>query len=152
MGEPPHVRLSGDLQGDYVVLQRHAGGILRIAPEHPEGRPKVLALRKTSLACPSQWEGVLEDGRAVYARYRWGELSVGVGESVDEAVRNGMSDQALYADAVSGGLDGYMDFEELKTHLHGLLEFPATLIVENERPPNLDPEGLAELLAPPRDD
>jgi hypothetical protein len=152
MGKLPHVRLSGDLEGDYVVLQRHAGGILRIAPEHPDGRPKVLALRKTSLACPSQWEGVLEDGRAVYARYRWGELSVGVGGSVDEAVRNGMSDQALYADPVSGGLDGYMDFEELKAHLHGLLEFPATLVVENERPPNLDPKGLAELLAPPRED
>jgi len=152
MGELPHVRLSGDLEGDYVVLRRHAGGILRIAPAQPEGRPKVLALRNTSLACPSQWEGVLEDGRAVYARYRWGELSVGVGESVDEAVRNGMSDQALYADPVGDGLDGYMDFEELKAHLHGLLEFPATLVVENERPPNFDPEGLAELLAPSRED
>jgi hypothetical protein len=152
MGELPHVRLSGDLEGDYVVLQRHASGILRIAPAQPEGRPKVLALRKTSLACPSQWEGILEDGRAVYARYRWGELSVGVGEGVNEAVRNGVSDQALYADPVGGGLDGYMDFEELMAHLHGLLEFPATLIVENERPPNLGPEGLAELLAPPRQD
>jgi hypothetical protein len=27
-----------------------------------------------------------------------------------------------------------MDFEELKTHLHGLLGFPADLLVENERP------------------
>lgn len=151
MGKLPHVRLSGDLEGDYVVLRRHAGGILRIAPEHPDGRPKVLVLKKTSLACPSQWEGVLEDGRAVYARYRWGELSVGVGDGVDEAVRSGMSDQALYADPVGDGLDGYMDFEELKAHLHGLLEFPATLIVENERPANLDPEELAGLLAPPRE-
>jgi hypothetical protein len=147
-----HVRLSGDVEGDYVVLQRHGGGVLRIAPEQPEGRLKVLALKKTSLACPSQWEGVLEDGRVIYARYRWGELSVGVGDSVDEAVRNGMSDDALYADPVSDGLDGYMDFGELKAHLHGLLEFPASLIVENEHPPNLDPEGLAELLIPPRED
>lgn len=152
MGKLQHVRLSGDVKGDYVVLRFHPGGVLRIAPEQPEGRPKVVALKKTSLACPSQWEGVLEDGRVIYARYRWGELSVGVGDSVDEAVRNGVSDDALYADPVSGGLDGYMDFEELKAHLHGLLEFPATLIVENERPSNLDPEGLAELLLPRRDD
>lgn len=55
-----HVRLSGDVEGDYVVLQHHAGGVLRIAPEQPEGRLKVVALKKTSLACPSQWEGVLE--------------------------------------------------------------------------------------------
>lgn len=93
-------------------------------------------------------EGGLEGGRAVYARYRGGWTERGVGETV----RNGMSDQALYADPVSGGLYGYMDVEELKAHLHGLLEFPATLIVENERPSNLDPEGLAGLLAPPRDD
>jgi hypothetical protein len=42
-----------------------------------------------------------------------------------------------------------MNFGELKAHLHGLLEFPASLIVENEHPPNL---GLAELLIPPRED
>lgn len=101
MGELPHIRLSGDLEGDYVVLQHHAGGVLRIAPEQPEGRPRVVALKKTCIACPSQWEGVLEDGRVIYARYRWGELSVGVGDGVDEAVRNGMSDGALYADPVS---------------------------------------------------
>jgi hypothetical protein len=84
-----HVRLSGDVEGDYVVLQRHAGGVLRIAPEQPERRLKVVALKKTSLACPSQWEGVLEDGRVIYVRYRWGELSVGVGDDVDEAVGTG---------------------------------------------------------------
>lgn len=147
-----HVRLSGDVEGDYVVVRRHSGGVLRIAPAQPEGRLKVVALKKTSLACPSQWEGVLEDGRVIYARYRWGELSVGVGDGIDEAVRNGMSDDALYADPVSGGLDGYMDFGELKAHLHGLLEFPANLIVENEDPPNLDPDRLAELLLSPRED
>lgn len=37
----PRVRLSGDLKGDYVVLQRHANGVLRIAPEQPGGCPKV---------------------------------------------------------------------------------------------------------------
>lgn len=133
MGELPHVRLSGALEGDYVVLRRHAGGILRIAPEHPSGLPKLVALRRTSLACPSQWEGTLADGRVVYARYRHGELSVGLGDDITEAVRNGMSDRALCADYVGDGLDGFMDFEELKVHLHGLLEFPADLTVENEQ-------------------
>jgi hypothetical protein len=45
-----------------------------------------------------------------------------------------MSDQALFADYVGEGLDGFMDFEELKTHLHGVLEFSTDLVVENERP------------------
>ena len=44
-----------------TVLQRHGCGVLRIAPE----RPKVVALKKTSTACPSQWEAPLKDGRTV---------------------------------------------------------------------------------------
>lgn len=82
--------------------------------------------------CPSQWEGTLEDGRVIYARYRHGALSVGIGSDIDDAVHNGWTDYALYADFVGDGFDGFMDFEELKIHLHGLLEFPADLVVENE--------------------
>ncbi|MGD9736419.1 MAG: hypothetical protein AB7V58_12575 [Solirubrobacterales bacterium] len=152
MRELPLVKLSGDVEGDYVVLRHHAGGVLRIAPERPEGRPKVAALKKTCTACPSQWEGTLEDGRVIYARYRWGELSVGVGGEIDEAVHNGWTDEALYADQVGEGLDGFMVFEELKAHLYGLLEFPPDLTVENEREPSWDPGQLAKLLAPPRKD
>lgn len=133
MEELARVRLSGDLEGDYVVLHRYAGGVLRIAPEQPEGRPKVVALKKTSLACPSQWEGELEDGRILYARYRHGELSVGVGDDIEEAVRNGKSDQALYTSHIGDGLDGFMNFDELKIYLHGLLAFSMDLVVENEQ-------------------
>lgn len=147
----PHVRLSGDLEGDYVILQRRAGGVLQIAPQQPDGLPRVVALQKTCIACPSQWDGVLEDGRAIYARYRHGALSVGVGDDPEEAVRNSWTEQALYADYVGDGFDGFMDFEELKVHLHGLLEFPTDLVVENERPPEPDPEALVRLLAPPEE-
>jgi hypothetical protein len=94
---------------------------------------KVIALKRTCLACPSQWEGSLADGRAVYARYRHGELTIGVGDEIDEAVRNARSDVALYAEEVGDGLDGFMSFEELKAQLCGVLEFPAELVVENER-------------------
>ena len=45
--------------------------------------PTVLTLKKTCLACPSQWEGTVDDGRAVYARFRHGHLSVGIGETVE---------------------------------------------------------------------
>jgi hypothetical protein len=104
--------------------------------------PKVLALKKTCLACPSQWEGALEDGRAVYARFRHGHLSVGIGGTVEEAVDNAMSDQALYEGDLGDRFDGFMDFEELKGHLRGRLEFPNGLVVENENPPPPDPEAL----------
>jgi hypothetical protein len=150
MDELARVRLSGDVEGAYVVLERREGGVLRVAPERPDGLPKVIALRKTSLACPSQWEGTLEDGRAIYVRYRHGALSVGVGQDIYEAVRSRRYGQALYADHVGDGLDGFMDFDELRTHLYGLVEFPTDLVVENEHEPEWDPEALEKLLGPKR--
>ena len=87
--------------------------------------PTVRSLKKTCLACPSQWEGALDDGRAVYARFRHGHLSVGIGETVARAVDNAMSDQALCEGEIGDALDGFMGFEELKAHLRGLIEFPA---------------------------
>lgn len=110
--------------------------------------PKVLTLKKTCLACPSQWDGTLEDGRAVYARFRHGHLSVGIAETVKEAVNNARSDQALCEREIGDRFDGFMDFEELKSHLRGLLEFPADLVVENENPPPPDPKALERLLRP----
>lgn len=74
--------------------------------KQPDGLPTLVALKKTCIACPSQWEGALEDGRVIYARYRHGELSVGVGNDIDEAVRNGVSNLALHADYIGDGLDG----------------------------------------------
>jgi hypothetical protein len=105
--------------------------------------PTVLALRRTCIACPSQWEGTLADGQVIYARFRHGYLSVGLGQEIAEAVDNSKPGLALYEDLVGDGLDGFMDFEELKGHLGGLLEFPAGLVVENERQlfPSPEPGG-----------
>lgn len=132
MDKLPQIKLSGDLEGDYVVLAERGGGVLKIAPAQPGGAPVVVALTQTCPACPSQWEGTLEDGRSLYARYRGGGLSVGVGDSSEEAVRNSWSEEALYFDQVGDGLDGFMDFEELRAHLYGLLDFPEGLVVEGQ--------------------
>ncbi len=133
MDKLPCITLGGDLKGDYVVLAERAGGGLKIAAAQPDGAPVVVALEKTCTACPALWEGSLEDGRTVYARYRGGALSVGVGAGVDEAVHNSMSEEAFYFDHVGAGLDGFMNFEELRAHLYGLLDFPEELVGEGER-------------------
>jgi hypothetical protein len=72
-------------------------------------------------------------------------LSVGIGDDVDGAIDNGLSDDALYVEPVGSGLDGVMDFEELRTNLHGLVEFPEDLVVEDEREFRIDPGALARL-------
>jgi len=48
------IEVTGDLGGSYVVLERRAGGQLKIAPEHADGLPRVVALKRTTWACPTQ--------------------------------------------------------------------------------------------------
>lgn len=125
----PRIRISGDLEGDYVVLARRANGQLKIAPEQPNGLPRIVKLRRTTWACPTQWVATLDDGRTVYARSRHGELSVGVGDDLDDAIDKSSGPEALYVEHVE---DGPMGLEELRTHLYGLLEFPTDLSAKDE--------------------
>lgn len=39
--------------------------------------------------CPSQWEGKLSDGRAIYIRFRWGTLRASAGDTLDDAIDYG---------------------------------------------------------------
>lgn len=47
---------------------------------------KIESLKMTTDFCPTQWEGETEDGRPVYIRYRWGHLTVNVGERGEDPV------------------------------------------------------------------
>lgn len=91
-------------------------------------------MRKTCGASPSQWEGILDDGRHCYAHYRWGLLSVGLGANVSDAVDNGLSENPLLRRQFADDLDSCMSYDELRAHLDGLLAFPDDLDVEGERP------------------
>lgn len=48
---------------------------------------KIKRIERTCFGCPSQWVGKLEDDRVVYVRYRWGILSVGIGDDIEEATK-----------------------------------------------------------------
>jgi hypothetical protein len=82
---------------------------------------RCVELRQTGDACPSQWEGVLDDGRAVYIRYRFGLLAVGVGAALDDAVLMCM-DAPLLDLAISDHYDGVMTTEEMAEHVRSVLE------------------------------
>lgn len=47
---------------------------------------KLSKIVQTCSACPSQWEGLLDDGQYFYARFRGGHGTFSVGTSVDQAV------------------------------------------------------------------
>jgi len=72
---------------------------------------KITELRKTCNACPAQWEGKLDDGRAVYIRYRWGVLTIDAGDTIDEAIAG--QHNILIVNS-RDGMGGFMTLADLK--------------------------------------
>lgn len=72
----------------------------------------ITKLAKTCNAVPSQWEGVTDDGRIVYIRYRGGYGSIGIGATINEAITH--TKQPLFYWYGDDALDGYISFETLK--------------------------------------
>jgi hypothetical protein len=47
---------------------------------------EIKAIVRTCTACPSQWEGKLENKQDIYIRYRWSHLTVQIGNTLTEAI------------------------------------------------------------------
>lgn len=89
-------------------------------------RVKVVAVVQTCGMCPSQWEGIADDGREVYARYRHGRLYVGIGATLDDAVMAGVCGRGemLYEGDHGDEWGGYMTFDEMARHTAHVLDWP----------------------------
>jgi len=62
---------------------------------------RIIKLKQTCDACPTQWSGKLANGADVYVRYRWGCISF----SVDGIV--------LFNDEIGGEYDGVCDWNDV---------------------------------------
>lgn len=75
---------------------------------------KIVNLKQTCNACPSQWEGKLDDGRMIYIRYRWGNLTVTISneetDDIDEAIRGDLIFEKVLDDE---GWDGCLTTQEM---------------------------------------
>jgi hypothetical protein len=111
------------------------GGIdLDLPPREPVRDPpsldigqtvlEVYDLRRTCIACPSQWEGRINDCGSIYIRYRWGTLTARVSMADANAVR---ADTCLYEDDIGlrtgDRLGGYMDTGEMREALAHVCRF-----------------------------
>lgn len=72
----------------------------------------------TCSACPSQWDIYTDDGEYIYARYRWGRLTLTLNpwrENTEE----------LYRKDIGDDLDGVMEMEttELVEHTKSILDW-----------------------------
>jgi hypothetical protein len=80
----------------------------------------VTEIKKTTLGCPTQWEGKTSDGRYVYARLRFGSFRIGVGRTIEEAVEDDDTFSASFGD----GWAGVMTYDELKAITAHLFVMP----------------------------
>lgn len=85
---------------------------------------KVVKVRRTCTACPSQWEGETSTGQYVYARYRGGHMRVDVAPTEEQWSSARMANFTVYRENFGHPLDGYIEYSELKEHTAGVLEWP----------------------------
>lgn len=72
---------------------------------------RLVNLRETSQAYPSQWEAETDDGHVVYIRYRNGQLTIGFGATVELA-----STSLRFYKSCGDQRDGYMTWESVEMH------------------------------------
>ena len=81
-------------------------------------------LRKTCPACPSQWEGKLDNGKMIYIRYRWSCLSVSVSEKPTNDIMDAVNGRTIYEKYIGDelGFDGYLEDDEMFFVLKDILK------------------------------
>ena len=77
---------------------------------------KAESIEQTCHACPAQFEGQLDTGEYFYGRYRWGCLSIRIGDSPDKAVRG----REVYCEQLSGDFDGDMTLNRFEDILRSI--------------------------------
>lgn len=73
--------------------------------------------------CPTTIIGNTATGLTVYARYRWGCLSVRV-DPRDPAPHGGAWGLIIYEAQLGESDDGVMEYEELRNHTQNVVEWP----------------------------
>jgi len=86
---------------------------------------EVKSVAQTCSACPAQWEGETSDARPIYVRYRWGYLSVSIGEPGQD-IFGAVEGPEVFGKEVGGGLQGFMTYAELRRITTGMISWPDT--------------------------
>ncbi len=84
---------------------------------------KIKTIVETCYACPSQWDIKLEDGRMIYARYRYGYLSIRISSDITEDIYDAVSGNEIYGKQLGDNLDGIISEKELQDNLKGIIEW-----------------------------
>ena len=84
---------------------------------------KVISAHCICFACPTTYTGKTDDGFTIYARYRWGRLSVRIDAS-PEPEFDGAAGGEILAKTIGGEFHGMLSYAELRQHTDGVVEWP----------------------------
>lgn len=87
---------------------------------------KIKQITQTSFMCPSQWDAITFDNQHVYIRERWDVLSVGMGDTKEDAVAKNNVYNSIVRDV------NISDYAGVKEHLTGLLDFSEAELISYE--------------------
>jgi len=74
---------------------------------------KIKEIEKTCSACPSQWEGTLDNGKMIYIRYRWGYLSVRISNEPTNNPMNAVNGIEIFGLNYGDGFDGVIELDKV---------------------------------------
>ncbi len=77
---------------------------------------KIKSCVKTCSACPSQWDLYTTMGQYIYARYRWGGLTLTLNMGKPNS-------EVIYHKGIGDGWDGVLSTSELKKHTRSVLDW-----------------------------
>ena len=105
---------------------------------------KLVSANCISIACPTTYVGKSAEGLTVYARYRWGLLSVRIDDS-PEPECEGAAGWEILQKTIGHEFDGWLNYSDLRQHTADLVEWPD----EPNKPdpsPVVDPTDPNDLL------
>lgn len=74
-------------------------------------------------SCPFQIDALTDDDRMIYGRYRWGHLTVRIGEYGNHSAFAAVDGKYLFENYIGGEYDGSMTLEEFKEQTKTALDF-----------------------------
>lgn len=79
-------------------------------------------------ACPFQIDALTDDDRMIYGRYRFGKLSVQIGEVGDHSEYAAVHGDEILRKKVGGEYGGSMTLEEFQTETKETLDFSEAVV------------------------
>lgn len=89
-----------------------------------ESKTKVISVERTCRACPSQWEGVTDDRRLIYVRYRYGVLRIAISDPGATDIHAAVNGEELFCLEWGDPFGGDMSYSELIALTADHVEWP----------------------------